>query len=222
MNVLVTLALEGWLEEAFIPAYLQCVFKSHGLEILRDSVQIPQMNRKGGKHTNLKTIHKSVAEHISGLREHPGPGLFVFGVDCEDNYNGRSFIEDADFQSEVNRIKSVFADSVSYLKSSHGICFVPVICMETWIWYLRNPEIEAGSIDRLLPYDLKGLVFAETEAFKKYGKRESSMENSRKVIKDLIEQQKMNVTSFQCLAAQSPSFQEFHQQVEAFVASVIK
>jgi hypothetical protein len=78
MNVLVTLSLEGWLEESFVPAYLQAVFQANNLTFTRDSVQIPTRSGRGGKHTNLSTIQRSVIQHISGLTNHKGPGIFCF------------------------------------------------------------------------------------------------------------------------------------------------
>jgi hypothetical protein len=141
-------------------------------------------------------------------------------VDCEDNLDGRKFIEDSDFQQEVERIKAIISEFSSHLKSSQGICFVPVICMETWIWYLRNPEAEPGSFDRVSADELKRLVFSETKDFIVYKKVSSSKQNSEKVIQDLVNQGKMNLGSFLNLSARSPSFQDFHQQIEAFVASI--
>lgn len=213
-KVILTLLLEGWIEEFFLPPYFKALSNSHPFDFERDNLTNPVHKESMGKTKNLKRLPFVSQSFLANAIQHKADGaeaLLVFGVDLEWEEAGKPIQNEGDIKIEMQRIEDAFNLGTLGIDISTKILFIPIRCFETWIWYLRNPAEERGSFERISNRNLKTSI---------YGSVRSSIGHSRDEVKRLETEGFITKPNFDRLSTQSPSFKHFNDQILAYLQKI--
>ncbi|HRH34507.1 MAG TPA: hypothetical protein PKY12_05585 [Catalimonadaceae bacterium] len=203
-EVVVTLALEGWIEEFFLPAYLQSIEAGYEINFTRDKLANPSYGKSVGKYKNLTRLLRVAETCLQNASIHKKRILLIFGVDCEWEQAGNQIITEVDIKSEIYRIERVFSDSTIGLGEDQKVLFVPIRSFDTWIWYLKNPKSGQNSFENMPSKDLKKEIYPDGR---------SSRDHSQQLVEKLKSDNFLSSDRLNHLCTQSPSFAHFHHQI---------
>lgn len=210
-EVIVTLALEGWIEEFFLPEYLKLLESKSNINFTRDNIANPSYGKTVGKDKNLSRLLRVAEAAQQNALNHKKRILLIFGVDCEWENAGKPIVTKAEIDSEIDRITRIFHESTPGLAKDQKVLFIPIRSFDTRIWYLRNPKAQPGRFEGLPSKDLKKEIYP-------FGK--SSREHSINVVEKLISDQLLQPERLNLLTTQSPSFAHFHQQIITYLQNI--
>jgi len=209
----VTMALEGWIEEYFIPDYFRSLCSNYSIDYKRDpQIANPLPNRPMGKNSNLKRLPLVAQDFLSKTQDVSDDGsqkyLLLFGVDLEWEEAGKRIESEKEIADEKDRILDLFKLGTQKIDDDKKLLFVPIRYFDTWISYLEDQSVEKGVLEILSNVEIKNKV---------YGSKKSSQVKSENVVKRLLTKGLFNEDHFDRLTTQSPSFAHFHQQIIAYL-----
>lgn len=125
--------------------------------------------------------------------------LYFVGRDC-DYYNSANQAE----------LRKEMESKVDARWKDRTIIFVPVQCIEHWLWYLKWNRENSG---RHIQLGNKPNMDAKIAV---YGNKKVTLKNSRPIVEDLTKEM-----DIQWLESMSPSFLAFHKKTESCVKQLL-
>lgn len=210
------MALEGWIEEYFMPEYFRVLCSEFSIEFERDlQIGNPLPNKPMGKNANLKRLPLISQDFLSNTqneqKERDQNYLLLFGVDLEWEEAGKRIETEIEIEGEIARITHLFTLATGRVNQNLKVLFIPIRCFDSWVGYLENEFEPIGHLETISNEAIKNKV---------YGSKKSSQIKSDTVVKRLEKNGLLNSNQFNRLSTQSPSFKHFHDQILTYLQKI--